>query len=173
MSIAIRLDQRPYPPRRERRHMVEAVASAPSGRLAEESIWNSRIFMGEWQRSKGGVTAVNEPATGAQLTKVGLAGEADVAEAAAIAAAAQSAWADAAPTDRAKVFRAAARLLEDQAPEIVPWIVRETGAVAPKAEFEIQMALGILHKAAAMPTEPQGQVLPSAAGQISLARRVP
>src|SRR5262249_23082505 len=61
----------------------------------------------------------------------------------------------------------------DQAPEIVPWIVRETGAVAPKAQFEIRMALGILHKAAAMPTDPQGQVLPSAGGQISIARRVP
>src|SRR5215475_321007 len=117
--------------------MAEAAraARATTGPIIQESIWNGRVFSGEWQRTKAGVIAVKEPATGATLTTVGRADAADVAQAAATAAAAQAAWAAAAPNDRASVFRTAARLLEDQAPAIVPWIMRETGAVAPKAQF--------------------------------------
>src|SRR5260370_8520478 len=57
--------------------------------------------------------------------------------------------------------------------ELVYWIVRETGGIEAKAAFEVQMVTSILHRSAAMCTEPQGLVLPSDGGRISLARRVP
>src|SRR5262245_47817188 len=119
--------------------MAEAIpaARATSGPIVQESIWNSRVFTGEWQHTKAGSIVVREPATGAELTSVGLAGATDIAQAAARAAIVQREWVALAPTERARVFYAAARLLEDQASDIVPWIMRETGAVAPKAQFEI------------------------------------
>src|SRR5438034_6967952 len=50
---------------------------------------------------------------------------------------------------------------------------RETGGIEPKAGFEVQMVVSILHRSAAMCTEPQGLMLPSDGGRLSLARRVP
>jgi len=71
------------------------------------------------------------------------------------------------------VLRKAARLLEDNQEELIPWIARETGGIPAKAAFEIHMVTEILYRSAAMCTEPQGLVLPSDPGRISLARRLP
>jgi benzaldehyde dehydrogenase (NAD) len=51
--------------------------------------------------------------------------------------------------------------------------MRETGGIGPKAGFEIHMVANILHRSAAMVTEPQGLLLPTDPGRISMARRVP
>jgi benzaldehyde dehydrogenase (NAD) len=75
--------------------------------------------------------------------------------------------------ERAKVFRKAAVLLEAHREECATWIVRETGAIPPKAQFEIDSVLHHCHEAAAMLTQPKGLVLPSADGVTSLARRLP
>ena len=71
------------------------------------------------------------------------------------------------------MLRKAARLLEDNQEELIPWIARETGGIPAKAGFEIHMVTEILYRSAAMCTEPQGLVLPSDPGRISLARRLP
>jgi benzaldehyde dehydrogenase (NAD) len=107
------------------------------------------------------------------LSDVGVATPSDVATAAGLAAAAQAQWASLPYDERAAIFRKAARLFEEHAEEIVDWIVRETGSIAPKAEVEVRAAVGILNLSAAMLTEPQGLVLPSNGGRISLARRIP
>ena len=93
--------------------------------------------------------------------------------AAAEARAAQPAWAATPYEKRAAVLRKAARLLEDNQEELIPWIARETGGIPAKAGFEIHMVTEILYRSAAMCTEPQGLVLPSDPGRISLARRLP
>jgi benzaldehyde dehydrogenase (NAD) len=51
--------------------------------------------------------------------------------------------------------------------------MRETGGIGPKAGFEIHLVASILHRSAAMVTEPQGLMLPTDPGRISMARRVP
>ncbi len=63
--------------------------------------------------------------------------------------------------------------MEDNQDELIPWIARETGGIPAKAGFEIHMVTEILYRSAAMCTEPQGLVLPSDPGRISLARRLP
>ena len=79
-----------------------------------------------------------------------------------------------APEARARVLREAARVIESNQPEITEWIIRETGGVRPKAEFEVAIALGELHHSAALLTQPIGQILPSSDPErMSLARRVP
>jgi benzaldehyde dehydrogenase (NAD) len=83
-------------------------------------------------------------------------------------------WRDTPPETRAKVLRDAARLLEAHTSEVVEWDVRETGAVPPKAQFEVQLTIGELNEAAALPTRPIGDILPSAEpDRLSLARRIP
>src|SRR6202161_984177 len=75
---------------------------------------------------------------------------------------------------RAALIRRAARILEDNRAEFERWLVREGGAVPGKAAFEVDLVLGELWEAAALPTQPWGQLLPtSEAGRQSIARRVP
>ena len=138
-----------------------------------ESAWRGRLFGAEWRNAAGGSLDVLEPATGATLTRVGNATAADVRKAAAEARAAQPAWAATPYDQRAAILRKAARLLDDNKDELIPWIARETGGIPAKAGFEIQLVTEILYRSAAMCTEPQGLVLPSNPGRISLARRLP
>ena len=114
-----------------------------------------------------------EPATGNKITSVGNASAADVRQAAREARAAQPGWAATPYEERAAILRKAARALEDNQEELIPWIARETGGIPAKAGFEIHMVTEILYRSAAMCTEPQGVVLPSNPGRISIARRVP
>ena len=44
--------------------------------------------------------------------------------------------------------------------EIADWIVRESGSVRAKAEFELAITIRSLREAAAMPSQAQGLVLP-------------
>jgi benzaldehyde dehydrogenase (NAD) len=141
--------------------------------LAAENAWKGKIFTGRWQMAKGGTREVFEPATGKVLTEVGFADAEDVAEAAQAAAAAQVEWANTPADQRAAVLRRAAQLLEAHAETLRPWIVRETGSIPPKADFELHMVAGILLEAAAIATQPPGMMLPSGPKRMSFARRVP
>ena len=136
--------------------------------------WASKIFSSGWVPAQGGTLDSIEPATGATLATVGSANAADVATAAANAKAAQPEWAARPGVERAAVLRKAARLLEDNHEEFEHWLVREGGAIPGKAAFEVQLVLGELWEAAALPTQPWGHLLPTAeAGRESIARRVP
>ena len=71
------------------------------------------------------------------------------------------------------MFVKAARLLDEHHEEIADWIVRETGGVRPKAEFELKMSSDELLEAAAMPTQPTGMIVPgNQPGVTSTARRI-
>jgi benzaldehyde dehydrogenase (NAD) len=141
--------------------------------IAAENAWKGKIFTGRWQMAKGGSREVVEPATGKVLTEVGFAGAGDVREAALAAKAAQPEWAATPADQRAAVLRRAAQLLEAHAETLRPWIVRETGSIPPKADFELHMVTGILLEAAAIATQPPGMMLPSGPKRMSFARRVP
>jgi len=141
--------------------------------IAAENAWKGKIFTGRWQMAKGGTRDVIEPATGKVLTEVGMADAEDVREAARAAALAQVEWANTPADQRAAVLRRAAQLLEAHADALRPWIVRETGSIPPKADFELHMVTGILLEAAAIATQPPGMMLPSGPKRMSFARRVP
>ncbi|MGQ4361569.1 aldehyde dehydrogenase family protein [Streptomyces sp. SAS_272] len=116
---------------------------------------------------------VTEPATGEQLGTVVLAAGADVAPAAEAARAAQTEWARAPHFVRAAVLRRAGDLFAAHAEELREWIVRESGSIAGKADFELHVAAQECYEAAALASRPAGQVLPSEAPRLSYTRRVP
>jgi benzaldehyde dehydrogenase (NAD) len=142
--------------------------------LLDSLDWPGRIYSGGWIESHGGTADTTEPATGATLGSVGLADAADVAAAASRAAEAQPGWAATPGPVRAALIRRAARVLEDNRAEFERWLVREGGAIPGKAAFEVDLVLGELWEAAALPTQPWGHLLPtSEPGRESVARRVP
>jgi len=135
--------------------------------------WHEKGWNGRWVAFSGGAVSVSEPATGDELARVGLADARDVRAAAETAKRAQAAWAAMPFLDRAAVFRRAAAILERRTDEICGWIVNETGAIPPKAMFEITSAAKHLHEAAATLTQPKGLLLPADGGALSIARRIP
>src|SRR4051794_11221995 len=142
--------------------------------LLDSGAWAGRIWNGHWVEGHGGTAQSIEPATGASLGTVGLASAEDVAAAAIAASAAQADWAATPGPVRAALIRKAAAVLEGNRAEFERWLVREGGAVPGKAAFEVDLVLGELWEAAALPTQPWGHLLPtSEPGRESVARRVP
>jgi benzaldehyde dehydrogenase (NAD) len=144
--------------------------NVPAPKFLIEKTWEGRVFGTEWRSAAGGSLDVLEPATGAKITNVGNATAADVRRAASEARAAQPGWAATPYEERAAILRKAARILEENQEELIPWIAR---GIPAKAGFEIHLVTEGLYRSAAMCTEPQGVVLPSNPGRISIARRVP
>ncbi|GAA5030039.1 aldehyde dehydrogenase family protein [Streptomyces siamensis] len=121
----------------------------------------------------GGGHTVTEPATGDSLGAVTLATAEDVATAARAASAAQPEWAGLPHFARAAVLRRAGDLFAAHADELRDWIVRESGSIPGKADFELHVAAQECYEAAALASRPVGQILPSEAPRLSYTRRVP
>ncbi|MGW6921222.1 aldehyde dehydrogenase family protein [Streptomyces sp. NPDC054950] len=134
--------------------------------LLDPKNWQSRPLSGPRN-------TVTEPATGDPLGTVDLAGAADVGPAAEAARAAQAEWARLPHFVRAGVLRKAGDLFTAHADELREWIVRESGSIPGKADFELHVAAQECYEAAALASRPAGQVLPSEAPRLSYTRRVP
>ncbi|MEU5598059.1 benzaldehyde dehydrogenase [Streptomyces sp. NPDC020298] len=117
--------------------------------------------------------SVTEPATGDPLGTVVLAAPEDVEAAARAARTAQRDWANTPHFIRAQVLRRAGDLFTAHAEELREWIVRESGSIPGKADFELHVAAQECYEAAALASRPAGQVLPSEAPRLSYTRRVP
>ncbi|MFE5857210.1 aldehyde dehydrogenase family protein [Streptomyces sp. NPDC056500] len=142
--------------------------------LVDLAVSDRRIHSGGWRTpAQAGDIEDLEPATGRVLATVGLATAEDVDHAVTLATAAQSAWAATAPAERATVLRRAALVLEEHSAEVVEWLVREGGAIRPKAEHEVRSALDELWAAAFLPTLPHGELLPDTPERRSIGRRIP
>ena len=113
--------------------------------------------------------AVTEPATGDTLATVTLAGAEDVERSAVAARAAQTEWARLPHFVRAGVLRKAGDLFSAHADELREWLVRESGSIPGKADFELHVAAQECYEAAALASRPAGQVLPSEAPRLSYA----
>jgi benzaldehyde dehydrogenase (NAD) len=149
-----------------RRVVVEAV----------DQVWLESVFTdGHFHRSlAGGTMAVRDKASGEIFAVAGLAGPADVDAAVAVATAAQTVWRERTYAERAAVLRGAAAALADRAKQFRDLIVRETGCIGGKADYEIGAATSELMEAASLASRPVGEVLPSGhAGRFSLSERVP
>jgi benzaldehyde dehydrogenase (NAD) len=139
----------------------------------DDTTWTSKIFLGEWTPGGGGDYAVTEPATGAELGRLGSAVPEDVTRAAERAAAAQRQWAAASFTERAAVLRRAGALFEEKAGEIRDWIIRESGSIPDKAGLEVHVAAQECYEAASLASHPVGEVLRSEQPRLSFSERVP
>jgi benzaldehyde dehydrogenase (NAD) len=136
--------------------------------------WQGKIFKnGAWTIGRGGDYPIIEPATGAQLGRMGLATAEDVAEAGVSAAAAQREWAALPHPARAAVLRKAGDLWQRHADEISGWNIREVGAVPGMAGFALHVAAEECYEAASLPSRPYGELLPSEQPRLSMARRMP
>ncbi|MFL6126829.1 benzaldehyde dehydrogenase [Actinophytocola sp.] len=141
--------------------------------LLDPGTFNGTVYSGGWTVPSGGSRAIIEPATGAELGRTGLADESDVDKAAAGAAAAQRDWAAASFEERAGVLRRAGTLVEQHFEEIKTWVIRETGAVVGAAEFFVGVAAQECYEAAALASQPPGQLLPTNQPRLSMLKRVP
>ena len=139
--------------------------------LLDSVVWNDLAFGGRWN-SLDSTRDVTEPATGAKLGSIGIASPQDIALAAKSARAAQVAWAATPYERRAEIVRAAADALSESTAEVAQWLVRESGSVFAKAHFEIAITIKALREAAALPSQPQGHILASQPGTVSLAKKV-
>jgi benzaldehyde dehydrogenase (NAD) len=124
--------------------------------------------------SAGAATVVDEKATGRELGRSAPAPRADLDRAIAGAKAAQPGWAAEGYDVRAGLLRRVARQLEERADEIADMIVRETGSIRGKAQYEVGASTNELYEAAALPSRATGEILPSHnTGKLSIIQRVP
>ncbi|MBM9502946.1 aldehyde dehydrogenase family protein [Actinacidiphila acididurans] len=143
--------------------------------MAEQPSWSHAIHVDGGFRppAAGGTIPVHDKFSGELLGAAGRAEAADVDAAAASALTAQRAWAALPYTERAEVLRRAAAALRDRA-GLSELIMRETGGIAGKADYEIAAATGELTEAAALASRPVGEVLRTGhPGRFSVCERVP
>jgi benzaldehyde dehydrogenase (NAD) len=141
--------------------------------LLPNKLWNERLFTGTWVPGEMPATTVTSPGNGQPLGTLANAGAEQVERSAREAAKAQRNWFALPYDDRASVLRKAAAIAEQYQAEITDWIVRESGSTQAKAGFESSITIKSLHEACALPSRSQGEVLPSTAGRLSIARRRP
>ena len=104
----------------------------------------------------------------------GVATAADLDAAVAAANAAQPGWAASRLRRARRRARAAAAALQARADEIADLIVRETGSIPGKAQYEVGGAANELHEAAGLTSRAIGEILPShSPSRVSIAERVP
>ncbi|WP_019074036.1 benzaldehyde dehydrogenase [Streptomyces hokutonensis] len=140
----------------------------------DADVWQERIFSGEWTKATGESYDSTEPATGKTLGRVASATPYDLERAVERAVQAQRDWAARPYIERAQVLRRAARLFEEHHAEIAEWIVRESGALRPFADFQTSNgAAEECYESAALAAAPYGEVLRSIEDRLSLSRRRP
>jgi benzaldehyde dehydrogenase (NAD) len=143
--------------------------------LEQRATWDGKIFVdGAFRAPGGGTLTVLDKAAQEPLGSAGVASAADLDAAVRAAKAAQPGWA-AEPYDvRAGVLRAAAAELQRRAGEIATLLVRETGCIRGKAEYEVGGAANELFEAAGLTSRPVAQVIPSHnPTRVSVAERIP
>ena len=131
--------------------------------LEQRAAWDGKIFLdGEFRTPDGGGTlTVLDKAAQQPIGTVGVASAADLDAAVAAAKAAQPGWA-AEPYDvRAGILRAAAAELQRRADEIATLIVRETGSIRGKADYEVGGAANELFEAAGLTSRATASIIPS------------
>lgn len=134
--------------------------------------WSGKLFSDGWAAASAGVEEVTSPADGSTVETIGKGSAADVTRAAAAAHAAQPAWEATPAAERAAILNTAADILEANTDELLPWIIRETGSIPPKAGIEIEHSAGFLRAAAEAALEPTTQALKSMDGRQEELTRV-
>ena len=66
----------------------------------------------------------------------------------------------------AEILRNAADRAKEHRLQITDWLVRESGSIRARAEFELDVTIKALHRASAMAAEATGELLPSFAATL-------
>ncbi len=127
--------------------------------------WAGKIYTSGWSKGAGGTTDITAPADGSHVANIGQATAADLKAAAAAARAAQPGWEATPAQTRADILNKAADILEANSEELIPWIIRESGSIPPKAGIEIQHSAGFLRAAAEAALEEHNVTLKSVDGR--------
>ena len=141
-------------------------------KLLDSDIWSGKIYNGTWVKAHS-IKVNFEPATGDEVGSFGVIEPSDIASIASNASVAQSKWVNTGYDERSGLLRKTALLAQDNFTDIVEMIMRESGSIRPKAEFELSITIKALHLASAMPSQSQGSILPADGGKISMAKRLP
>jgi benzaldehyde dehydrogenase (NAD) len=137
--------------------------------------WSGALYMdGRFRPPTGGGTLdIRDKSSDEVFAVAGSAEVSDVDSAVRSAVAAQRSWAATTYAERAAILRRAARALE-RSTEFRELIMRETGCIGGKAEYEISAAASELREAAALASRPAGEVLQTThAGRFSISERLP
>jgi benzaldehyde dehydrogenase (NAD) len=142
--------------------------------MAVETLDGTIFVGGEFRPGGGGSAPVLDKAAGEPLGSAGVATVEDLDAAVAAAVEAQPAWAATGYDVRAAILRRAAAALEARAEEAAGLIVRETGSIRGKADYEVGGAANELYEAAGLTSRAVGEILPShSTSRLSIAERVP
>jgi benzaldehyde dehydrogenase (NAD) len=141
--------------------------------LLDSGAWHGKIYSDGWTAGSGGEHPVTEPATGGTLGSIGHATAGDVRKAAQRAKEAQRGWAAAPYGERAAVLRRAGDLWNEHADEIKMWLSRESGAIPPMGDLQVHVSADECYEAAALASQPYGELLRTPQPRLSMARRLP
>ncbi len=142
--------------------------------LTPTEVWSAKIYSNGWKRPGLGTADVTEKATGAKIGEIGIASAEDVTAAAATARREQKDCAKVPGPKRGDVLREFSRLLLAHSEEITNQIVRETGSIRAKAQWEVQITAREFMEAAALGSQPHGILTADLeTGRQSIARRIP
>src|ERR1700726_3971106 len=142
--------------------------------LTPAEMWNAKIYSAGWKKPGLGTADVIEKATGAKLGEIGIASAEDVAAAATAAGGAQKEWAKQTGPKRGDVLREVSRRLLANSKEIADQLMRETGSIRAKAQWEVHITAREFLEAAELGSQPRGVLTATLEdGQQSLARRIP
>lgn len=139
----------------------------------DQQRWTGLAFLSDWAKTSAGAIDVLDPSTGKAVASVGVGGPEDIARAAREAKNAQKAWEKLPGHERAKILNKAADLLQENGPELIDWIIRESGSTEQKAAIEIEHGALFIRQAATLATQPTEQVLSSMDSRRNYARRTP
>jgi acyl-CoA reductase-like NAD-dependent aldehyde dehydrogenase len=115
-----------------------------------------------------------DPVTGEVATRAPAGGVEDARRAVEAADAAFSAWSEMGPNQRRALLLKAADVMDSKVGQFTDLMIKETGATAPWAGFNVKLAAGMLREAASMTTQITGEVVPSdKPGTLALAIRQP
>jgi benzaldehyde dehydrogenase (NAD) len=135
--------------------------------------WEGKIYSGRW-REVGQKATVFEKATGEAMASTGIASASDVRDAATAARAAQRQWAKLPGAARGDVLRKVASLLLEHRAELAEQLVRETGSIQPKAQWEVEVSAREFVEAATLASEPAAFITASLdPDRENIARRIP
>lgn len=123
---------------------------------------DTQFIAGQWREGRSErVNTDTNPFDDSVVAEIRQASKEDLDDAYRAAEAAQAAWAATAPSERAKIIRRAAEILEERREEIVGWLVKESGSTLIKADKEVSLAIGITTESASFPTRVHGTIHPS------------
>ena len=146
----------------------------PTQAIIEPGLVAGTLVDGEFRSGAERLVIRNPARLSEVVAEVAASSPDDVRDAYAAAAAAAPGWRRTPAPARAQILYRAAELLTARAPEVARTLTREEGKTLPEASVEVDRAVGLLRYFAGEASQPNGDVVPSAApGRMLFTLREP